>query len=102
MIVVFYLLIFFMGASIGSFLPVVFYRRKRRIPLTMTSRSVCDYCGKPLDVLALIPVIGYLLIGGKSRCCGKRLPVKYPVFEFLMGMLFVIAVLILTRTYKGV
>lgn len=90
MVLIFTILIFLMGASIGSFLPVVFYRKKHHIPLTFTSRSACDYCGKQLDFVALIPVFSYFLLKGKSRCCQRPLPIRYPIFEFLSGMIFVI------------
>lgn len=58
--------------------------------LAMTDRSVCDFCGKQLNWFDNIPVISWLILKGRSRCCGKKLPVAYPLVEIGMGMLFLI------------
>ena len=79
-------LIFMMGASIGSFLPVYSYRKKNGIPIDVNSRSICDHCQTPLTVLSLIPVFGYLFIGGKSQCCKKPIPARYPLLESGLGL----------------
>jgi len=50
--------------------------------------SVCDFCGKQLNWFDNIPVISWLVLKGKSRCCGKKLPISYPLVELLVGILF--------------
>ena len=53
-------------------------------------RSFCDFCKKPLKFYDNIPLLSFLVYGGKSRCCGKKLPRYYPVVEVLMGIILVI------------
>jgi prepilin signal peptidase PulO-like enzyme (type II secretory pathway) len=33
--------------------------------------SHCDNCGKPLRSTQVIPIVSWLLAGGRARCCGK-------------------------------
>ncbi|MCD8786410.1 prepilin peptidase [Staphylococcus gallinarum] len=47
------------------------------------SRSRCDYCNKVLDFYCLIPIISYILLKGKSRCCKHRLSLTYIIGELL-------------------
>ncbi len=98
-----YTIFFFCGASIASFL--VWYvenndeedvgtelehsagpKKKRVLP----RRSVCNHCGRPLGVLELIPVVGWILLRGRSRCCHKPIPIRYPLIELAFGMAFVL------------
>jgi len=53
-------------------------------------RSFCDFCGRQLNWYDNVPVISWLVLGGKSRCCGKKLPKQYPIVEMGMGILFCI------------
>ncbi len=48
-------------------------------------RSYCDYCKKQLHWYENVPVVSWLLQGGKTRCCGKKLPWQYPMVELGMG-----------------
>jgi leader peptidase (prepilin peptidase) / N-methyltransferase len=75
------------GASFASFITVL----AERIPKeeTIMGRSHCNHCLKQLDFIHLIPVFSYLVQGGKSSCCKKRIPLKYLVVEIMMGTLFV-------------
>ena len=45
-----------------------------------TSRSHCS-CGADLSALALVPVAGWLLRGGRARCCGAAIPWRFPAAE---------------------
>ena len=56
----------------------------------LTGRSVCDHCGEPLAVRDLLPLLSWLLCGGRSRCCGKPLRTFLPAVE--MGALTLAAV----------
>jgi leader peptidase (prepilin peptidase) / N-methyltransferase len=51
-------------------------------------RSRCEGCGKPLSLLALLPILGWVVFGGRSRCCGNRIPARYPLSEAAMGAIF--------------
>jgi leader peptidase (prepilin peptidase)/N-methyltransferase len=67
------------GASIGSFLACVAYRIPRRI--SISGRSFCDSCGAVIPGYLNVPLVGFLLLRGRSRCCHERLPVQMFVWE---------------------
>lgn len=83
-----YLLIFFLGASVGSFLNVLINRTAMGEPW-VGGRSKCDHCGKELAWIDMVPVISYLVYRGRSRCCQQRLSYQHPVVETMVGLLFV-------------
>lgn len=77
-----------LGAVIGSFLNVCIFR----IPegtLFKEARSVCRSCGQVVPAWLNVPIIGYLMLGGKARCCGARLSPQYPIVELLTACVFV-------------
>ena len=75
-----------LGLAFGSFLNVVIYRLPRGESLSHPP-SRCPGCGKPIRVFDNIPVLGWLLLGGKARCCKVRIAVRYPLIEALGGLL---------------
>lgn len=84
-----YLLFFLCGASLASFLQLISYRRSQK-EQWIQGRSHCDFCGKNLSVVARIPIFHYFILKGKSQCCGKKLEKKYPIIEFLGGLLSIL------------
>ncbi|MCM3116747.1 prepilin peptidase [Neobacillus sp. MER 74] len=83
-----------LGLILGSFYNVV----GLRVPLKksiVTPRSSCGKCGHQLKPYELIPVISYLLQGGKCRGCKLRISPIYPIFELLTGLLFMTAPLVI-------
>jgi leader peptidase (prepilin peptidase)/N-methyltransferase len=75
-----------LGLALGSFLNVVIYR----VPLGMSlvkPGSTCPRCNTPIKSYDNIPVFGYLLLRGKSRCCKVRISPRYPLVEASGGML---------------
>ena len=83
----FYIIIFLLGIVIGSFLNVCIYRIPKHENITI-ERSHCMNCGNVLKWYELIPVISFLLQGGKCRNCKVKLSVQYPVIELLSGILY--------------
>ena len=81
------LIIFILGASIGSFLNVLIDRLPKEE--SINGRSHCDFCGKKIAWCDLIPVFSFFVLKGKSRCCHKRLSFQYPAIEFVTGFIFV-------------
>jgi prepilin signal peptidase PulO-like enzyme (type II secretory pathway) len=81
--IVLLLLAFAFGSSIASFLGVVIERGKTGE--SITGRSHCA-CGRPLKRSENIPVIGWLRIMGRTRCCNTRLPIWYLIFEIGLGL----------------
>ena len=58
-----------LGAVIGSFLGAVLVRLPADRSV-VRERSKCDHCDKPLISLELIPILSFLVQGGKCRSCG--------------------------------
>lgn len=83
-----YLLIFFLGAAVGSFLNVLVSRTVEG-EAWVSGRSRCDHCRKELLWYEMVPLLSYLVMRGRSSCCGKRLSYQHPLVEGLVGLLFV-------------
>lgn len=78
--------VFIFGAAIGSFLNVCIYR----IPAersVVTPRSACA-CGQPIAWHDNIPILSWIWLRGRARCCGRRFSVRYPIVELLTALLF--------------
>jgi leader peptidase (prepilin peptidase)/N-methyltransferase len=74
------------GLIWGSFLNVVIYR----VPLEMSvvrPPSHCPGCGKPIAAYDNIPVLSYVILRGRARCCGTRMSPRYPLVELIGGAL---------------
>lgn len=87
----FYLVIFFLGSSVGSFLNVLVYRIPRGESF-FSGRSYCDECKKKLAWHDLVPIVSFLLLGGRCRYCKSAISMYYPIVEKLTGVLFVLVV----------
>ncbi|HEX8923563.1 MAG TPA: prepilin peptidase, partial [Patescibacteria group bacterium] len=95
-------MIFVMGCSLGSFVNMLLYRsavgedkQKNKVLKKVSkdgkeSRSFCDFCGRQLRWYENIPVISWVIQGGKTKCCGKPLPYSYPAVELVTGILILI------------
>lgn len=81
-----YILLFILGLCIGSFLGVLVDRLSN--DETILGRSHCDFCKKTLPAAAMVPLISFLVQGGKSACCGKKLSWFYPIIELLTAVTF--------------
>ncbi|WP_285765543.1 A24 family peptidase [Peribacillus sp. SI8-4] len=86
--------IFILGLILGSFFNVVGLSVPVSTPF-VNRRSACPSCGRTLTSLELIPVISYVLQGGKCRGCKAGISLLYPIVEMLTGILFVSAPLFL-------
>lgn len=78
--------VFLLGLAFGSFLNVVVDRMV--IHEKITGRSYCDHCRKILTPLDLMPVVSYLILGGKCRYCKRKISLQYPAVELLTGIVF--------------
>src|SRR5918993_375664 len=79
------------GACIGSFLNVVIYR----LPLgqsIVSPPSQCPKCGYRLQWYDNIPIIGWVLLGGRCRKCRNPISIQYPIVELITALLFVLVV----------
>ena len=83
-----YIFLFLLGSAIGSFLNVLTDRWSTGE--SIMGRSACDHCHKKIQWYDLLPVVSYFILGGKSRCCHKKISFYYPLIEFLTGAAFVL------------
>lgn len=75
------------GLIIGSFLNVCIVRIPEEKSIVAPA-SACPKCGVPLRPYDNIPVISYLLLGGKCRSCKTKISPMYPAVEILNALLF--------------
>ncbi len=99
MVFYFFIFIFILGTTIGSFLNVIIDRPIKG--KSILGRSKCDYCGKKLLWYDMFPVISFFLLKGKSRCCQKKLSWQYPLVEFLTGLTFILVFFFNDSFYKN-
>ena len=77
------------GAIIGSFLNVVIHRLPREQSIVLPS-SRCPSCGATIAFYDNVPVLSYILIGGRCRSCKAHISARYPAVEALTAFLFVV------------
>ena len=74
-----------LGLAIGSFLNVCIVRIPHRQSV-VAPRSRCVHCEKPIAWYDNVPVLSYLLLGGRCRHCNRSISARYPVVEGLTGL----------------
>lgn len=79
--------VFVLGTIVGSFLNVVALRYNTGMPVAR-GRSQCFSCGKTLHWYELIPVLSFVMLGGKCSACKSKISFQYPVVELVTGLLF--------------
>lgn len=85
-----YVLIFVLGASIGSFVNVLVYRLHNGESGILTGRSHCPHCKHSLNALDLIPLLSFLFLRRRCRYCRRKISWQYPSVELSGGLLFLI------------
>ena len=86
----FRIVFFILGCAMGSFFHVVATRMSNEESIIKPG-SHCHVCNKKLKWYELIPVISFVIQGGKSRCCKQKLPISYVLVEVITGSLFSVA-----------
>ena len=84
-----YIIIFIMGTVFGSFYTLAVYRLPKKIDIIHT-HSFCPNCNHKLGFFELIPVLSYIILGGKCKECGKRIRPRYFILEILSGLVFIL------------
>ncbi len=77
---------FIFGTVVGSFLNVCIWRLPRNESVVFPSSS-CPRCHQPIRWFDNIPLVSYLLLGGKCRTCRAGISLQYPLVELLNGLL---------------
>ena len=109
-------MVFFLSLLIGSFLNVVIYRlpimmeREWRgqcqelaeTPATETPAgrfdlvfpsSSCTSCGAQITAMQNVPILSYLMLGGKCGSCGEAISKRYPIVEAMTAFLTAVVAL---------
>ena len=97
-----------LGLMVGSFLNVVIHRlpkmmerewhhnclelQGKEVPeqpkySLSKPRSACPSCGHQITALENIPIVSYLMLGGKCKGCKAKISMRYPLVEALTGAL---------------
>ncbi len=82
------------GLLFGSFLTVVAHRVPRGESV-VGGRSHCPHCGAQIAARDNVPVVSWLLLHGRSRCCGERISPRYPLTELTLAVLWAATVAVL-------
>jgi len=83
-----YLVVGVLGAIIGSFLNVVIHRVPLEESVVLPS-SRCPSCGSTIAFYDNVPVLSYLMLGGRCRSCKVHISPRYPAVEALTAVLWV-------------
>lgn len=75
------------GLSLGSFMNVLIVRIPKDISIVKPA-SYCPQCMEDLSWKDNIPLISYILLKGRCRYCGKKIPLMYPFTELITALLF--------------
>ena len=84
-----YIVVFGFGAIVGSFLNVVIHRVPNEESIIFPN-SACPNCKNSIKPYDNIPLLSWLLLGGKCRFCKNPISPRYPAVELLTGVLFVV------------
>lgn len=89
-----YVILFIMGTVFGSFYTLAVYRIPKNIDI-IKKHSYCPNCNNKLGFFELIPILSYILLGGKCKHCKQKIRIRYLILEILSGCLFVMLGIIL-------
>lgn len=81
------------GLIVGSFLNVVIYRMPRGESIAFPS-SHCPACAHPLSALENIPLLSWIIQGGRCRHCASPISSRYPLVEAMTAALFALTALL--------
>ena len=82
------------GLIFGSFLTVVAHRVPRGESV-VGGRSHCPHCGAQIAAYDNVPVVSWVLLRGRSRCCGEPISPRYPLTELALAALWTATVAVL-------
>ncbi len=90
-VILLYGLVALFGALIGSFLNVCIYRLPRRESLVWPG-SHCPSCEVAIAPYDNVPVVSYLLLGGRCRACREPIAMRYPLVEALNALAYAVII----------
>lgn len=86
----YYIIFFILGSVMGSFFHATATRLAKEESIVRPA-SHCHYCKHALKWYELIPIISFIIQGGKCRECHNRLPLSYLVIEIVTGALYAVS-----------
>ena len=90
-----------LGLAFGSFLNVCILRLPKGESV-ISPPSHCRWCGTPVRPVDNVPLLSWILLRGRSRCCRQPLAVLYPLVEGGTAMLFLMNLLHFGVTVEGI
>lgn len=84
---------FVLGLVAGSFVTAVAHRVPRGISI-LGARSECPACGARIAAYDNLPVVSWLALRGRARCCSVRISARYPLTELSLGILFALTAIV--------
>jgi len=85
-LLIFLCIAFVTGAVFGSFLCAACVRFAKKE--TLRSRSYCDHCKHTLGARDLVPIMSFIVQGGKCRYCKHKISLLHPLVEIALGWVF--------------
>lgn len=86
----YYFMFFLFGICFGSFYNVLGMRIPKGESI-IKPKSHCESCNHELEWFELIPILSFLIQGGKCRNCKAKLSLFYPFIELATGILFFVS-----------
>lgn len=77
------------GLAVGSFCTVVIWRVPRGESIVAPG-SACVHCAEPVPFWLNVPLFGWLMLRGRTRCCGASLSMRYPLVEAGVSLAWVL------------
>jgi len=89
---IFFIFVFVVGLSVGSFINVLVFRSDN-LKSVIAGRSHCPNCQHNLAWYDLVPLVSFIMLRGKCRYCGKKISIQYPLVELSTGLIFLLLAL---------
>ena len=75
------------GLVVGSFANVCIHRLPERLSV-VRPRSRCPRCGAPIGAADNVPILSYLVLGGRCRACRAPISARYPMVEAVNAAMY--------------
>ncbi|HVX39542.1 MAG TPA: prepilin peptidase [Gemmatimonadaceae bacterium] len=80
---------FIVGACFGSFLNVCIARWPRERSV-LRPRSRCPHCGNQLVWFENVPIVSWLALRARCRCCDEPISFQYPLVELAVAVIWLL------------
>lgn len=93
--IIYICLVVLIGLIFGSFSTAFSYRFPRGINF-IKGRSFCDKCKTQISWYDNLPLLSFILLGGRCRACHKKISFRYPLIELAVASSFLLIFLVAT------